>query len=328
MAEKMVCRHCGRPIAVPAARCPWPGCGKGIMVVCAACKQYTGNEGAFCQQCGERLVAATFDPTPGPGLPQSLVAELAADRAKARLVASGVIAAYTTGFFYEGGWQRPALIKLFGSPLTPQREVEALLFGAVVYLVQQGYIALSWETGGPTPGALFLAGQKPWDGQGRSLEGLLALRARSRMACLEALQQVVAEAVGLRIEICQVDEDGYVWDRTEADLAVLPVLKDRLEVKRSRGSLANWVLSDSDRHTTQIRARFDSAPLTGVMERARQTVLPPHQEAAACEKTHQMLVDFAQGDPKRAEALALAVERAVRWFVRCEQYPEMVTHEL
>jgi hypothetical protein len=328
MAEKMICRHCGRPIAVPAARCPWPGCGKTIMVVCAACKQYTDDEGSFCQQCGEPLVAATFDPTSGPELAQSLVAELAADQEKARLVASGVIAAYTTGFFYEGEWQRPALIKLFGSPLSPQREVEALLFAAVAYLVQQGYVALSWVGGGPTAEALCLAGQKPWDGQERSLEGLLALRARSGMTCLEALQQVVAEAVGLRIEICQVDEDGYVWDRTEADLAVLPVLKARLEVKRSRGSLANWVLSDSYRYTTQIRARFDSAPLTGLLERAWQTVLPPHQEAAACRETYQMLLDFARGDPKRAEALALAVERVMRWFVRCEQHPELVTHDL
>lgn len=327
MDEKMVCRHCGRPIAVPAARCPWPGCGKTIMVVCAACKQYTDDQGSFCQQCGEPLVAATFDPTPGPGLPQSVVVELAADQEKARLVASGVIATHTTGFFFEGNQPRPLLVDLFGAPLTAERKAEALLFGAIAYLVQQGYATLSWGTG-PTAGSLLFVGNKPWDGQERSLEGQLALRARAEMTCLEALQQVVAEAVGLRIEICQVDEDGYVWDRTEADLAVLPLLKARLGAIRSRSGLASWLHSDSQMHSTQIRARFDTAPATGMAERAWQTVLPPHEEAAACRETYDMLQDFVQEDRKRSEALALAVERVVRWFVRCEQYPEMVTHEL
>jgi hypothetical protein len=327
MAEKMICRHCGRPIAVPAARCPWPGCGKTIMVVCTACKQYTDDEGTFCQQCGEPLVAATFDPTPGPGLPQPLVAELAADQDKAWLVASGVIATYTTRFFFEGNQPRTLLVDLFGVPVTPEREVETLLFAAIAYVVQQGYVILSWE-GGPTAELLLLEGDQPWDGQEHSFEGQLALRARAQMTYLEALQQVVAAAVGLRIEICQVDEDGHIWDRTEADLAVLPLLKARLEVKRSHGRLASWLQRDSGSRSTQIRGRFGCATVTGVMDRAWQTVLPPHEEAAACRETYQMLLDFAEADPKRAETLALLTERVVRWFVRCEQHPEKVTDEL
>lgn len=324
--ERMVCRHCGRPIAVPASTCPWPGCGKTIMVICAACKQYTDVEGAFCQQCGEPLVVATFEPAPGSDRPQPILAELAADQAKAQLVASGVIATYATGFFFEGGQQRSALVNLFGAPLTPERKAEALIFGAVAYLVQQGYATLQRGTG-RTPGLLWLEG-KPWDGQERSLEGQLALRARLQKRFLEVSQQVVAELVGFRLEIRVTDEEGYIVERNEADLKALPRIVARLQAERNYSSLGDWLLSDSRTRSTQIRAQLDSSTAASVIERAWQTPLPPHEEAAACRETYQMLLDFVQGDPRRAEALALAIERVLHWFQRCEQHPEMVTYEL
>jgi hypothetical protein len=295
------------------------------MVICAACKQYTDDEGAFCQQCGEPLVAATFDPRSGPGRPESLVADLAADQKKAQLLASGVIGAHTTGFFFEGGQQRSVLVELFGAPLTHERKAEVLLFGATAYLAQHRYVKLEWASDRTQELALLEA--EPWDGQDRSLEGNLALQARRKTTYLEALQQVVAEAVGFRLEIRQVDEDGYVLDRTEADLVTLPLLKARLHSQQDRRGLGKWLRSSST-PSTEIRARLACSPATGVIEMALQTVLPPHEQAVACRETYQMLQEFIHDDPERTKALNLAVERVIRWFVRCEQHPERVTHEL
>lgn len=326
MTEKgIVCRHCGRPIAVPGSRCPWPGCGKTIMVICAACKEYTSDEGAFCEQCGEPLVAATFESPVGLGPAQSLVTDLAADKKRARLVASGVMAEHTNGFFYDGGQQRPALVDLFGAPLTPRRKAEALLFGAVAYLVQYGYATLELE-GGMTPDFQWLEA-KPWDGQTRSLEGQLAHRAKLETACIEALQQAVAEAVGFRLEVQMIDDEGLVVDRTTADLAALPLLKARLQAQKAR-SLSSWLAGTSGIPSTKVRARFDSSTAEGVIGMAWQTPLPPHEESSACQETYQMLLDFVHADPKRAKSLVMEIERVLHWFERCEEMPSLVTHEL
>lgn len=59
---------------------------------------------------------------------------------------------------YESGQLRSALVNLFGAPLTPERETEALLFGAVAHLFQQGYATLQ-RGRGRTPGFLWLEGK-------------------------------------------------------------------------------------------------------------------------------------------------------------------------
>jgi hypothetical protein len=295
------------------------------MVICAACKEYTSDDGAFCEQCGEPLVAATFESPVGPGPAQTLVADLAADKKRARLVASGVMAEYATGFFYDGGQQRPALVELFGAPLTPRRKAEALLFGAVAYLVQHGYAAL--EPGvGMTPGFQWLE-LKSWDGQERSLEGQLAHRARLETACLEGLQHVVAKAVGFHLEVEMVDDEGDVVDRTTADPAALPLLKARLQAQKAR-SLSSWLVGTSGMRSTKVRARFDSSTAEGVIGMAWQTPLPQHEETVACQETYRMLLDFADADSGRAKSLVMAIERVLHWFERCEEMPSLVTHEL
>jgi hypothetical protein len=295
------------------------------MVICAACKEYTDDEGAFCEQCGEPLVAATFESRVGLGPAQILVADLAADKNRARLVASGVMAEYTNGFFYDGGQQRPVLVELFGAPLTPRRKAEALLFGAVAYLVQHGYAAL--ETGmGVTPGFQWLEA-KPWDGQKRSLEGRMAQRAGQGMACIEAMQQTVAEAVGFRLEVEVVDDEGDVVDRTTADLAALPLLMARLRAQKAR-SLSSWLMGTGGMRSTKVRARSDCSISEGLVGMAWQTPLPPHEETTACQETYEMLLDFVTASPKRAESLVMEIERMLHWFERCEEMPSLVTHEL
>jgi hypothetical protein len=295
------------------------------MVICAACKEYTNDEGAFCEQCGEPLVAATFESSVGLGPTQSLVTDLAEDKKRARLVASGVMAEYTTGFFYDGGELRPALVDLFGAPLTPRRKAEALLFGAVAHLVQHGYAALERGTG-VARGFHWLE-VKPWDGQKRSLEGQMAQRAGPGAACIETMQQAVAEAVGFRLEVKVTDDEGDVVDRTTADLAALPLLTARLEAQQAR-SLSNWLLSTGNTRSTEIRAQFDNSTAAGVVAMAWQTPLPPHEETSACQETYRMLLDFVGADPGRAGYLVMEIERVLHWFERCEEMPSLVTHVL
>jgi hypothetical protein len=295
------------------------------MVICAACKEYTSDDGAFCEQCGEPLVAATFESPVGLGPTQSLVTDLAEDKKRALLVASGVMAEYTTGFFYEGGEQRSVLVDLFGAPLTPQRKAEALLFGAIAYLVQHGYAAL--ERGpGMASGFQWLE-VKPWDGQKRSLEGQMAQRVGQGMACIEAMQQTVAKAAGFHIEVQIVDDEGDVVDRTTVELAALPFLTARMEAQKARG-LSRWLLSGSTVPSTEIRAQFDSTTPSGVVGMAWQTPLPPHEKTAACQETYQMLLDFVEAETNRAESLVMEIERVLRWFERCEEMPGLVSHEL
>lgn len=102
---------------------------------------------------------------------QAEVAQLVADQERARLVASGVIAEYTAGFFFNGVQQRTVLVDLFGSPLTPRRKAAAILFAAIAYLVQEGYCAL--RPGTAIARELEWVEVRGWDGQVRCLEGKL-----------------------------------------------------------------------------------------------------------------------------------------------------------
>jgi hypothetical protein len=295
------------------------------MVICATCKEYTNDEGTFCEQCGEPLVAATVKSLVGLGPTQSLVTDLASDKKRALLVASGVMATYTTRFFYDGGELRPALVSLFGAPLTRRRKAEALLFGAVAYLVQHGYAALERGTGMAT--GLQWRAARPWDGQQRSLEGQVVQRAGQGAACIEAMRQAVAEAVGFRLEVRIVDGEGDVVDRTTEDLAALPALTARLEAQKARG-LSGWLRSISNVRSTEIRAQFDRSTAGGVIGTAWQTPLPPHEETAACDETYGMLLDFVDADPGRADSLLRESVQVLTWFERCEMMPSLVTHAL
>ncbi len=184
------CRYCGRPIAVPASTCPW--CGRAIMVICSACKRYTDNQEPNCQHCGAPLVPATLERPAGSGIADERVAQLLADRARAKLVASGVVAQYLSGFFYASERYRTVLVDLFGPSPDHLRQAAALLFAATAYLVYHGYCAFHSAAEGAPP---LWAERRPWDGQWISLEGMLARWAGLGLPFADALQQALQTEV-------------------------------------------------------------------------------------------------------------------------------------
>jgi len=278
----LTCRYCGRPIAVPASTCPW--CGKPIMVICAACRQYTDDQEPFCQHCGTPLMPDTLEEVRATIGVSPEVAELLTDRDRARLVASGVIAQYLSGFFLDDGQRRTILVDLFGTPPDAQREAAALLFAALAYLVQEKYCALRPTADGKS---LEWAEVRPWDGQVRSLEGSLARRAGLRLAIGQVVDQVVAEEMGFHFEVTR------------------PPLIRAPGVPRP----------------PRVRNLSARSATTGVVELGRQTVLPDHQETAACREVYRLLLDFVHTDPDRARYVAGEITEVLNWFRRFEEEP-------
>jgi RNA polymerase subunit RPABC4/transcription elongation factor Spt4 len=284
MAEdSLTCRHCGRAIVVPASNCPW--CGERIFVICASCKQYTDDQAPLCQHCGAPLVADTMEEVRTKVGLDADVAQLVADRERAQLVASGVLAQYASGFFFDDGQRRTVLTRLFGAPLTPFRETAALLFVAIVYLVQQGYCALQSVAGGK---GLNWVEVRPWDGQARSLEGALAQRA----GVDRSIRQVVDEVVG--------HEMGFRFGKTRASRLHVP------------GTPRLGVRDLSERSATMA-----------VVGLARATELPAHQEVEACGAIYRLALAFVQADPERAEYLAGEIGEVLDWFRRYEEDPTL-----
>lgn len=162
------------------------------MVICSSCKQYTDDQGTVCEHCGAPLVPDRLEGLrAGVGV-DDWTAQLIADRGRAQRVASGIVAQHISDFFYAGPQRRTVLVELFGFPPDPPREAAALLFVAVVYLVQRGYCALR---GGEEEASPLWDEVRAWDGQRVSLEGALARQAGLGRTLFQAFQQVIAEAV-------------------------------------------------------------------------------------------------------------------------------------
>lgn len=289
MAEgSLSCRHCGRRIAVPASKCPW--CGQPIMVICSACKQYTDDREPVCGHCGASLVPDQLESVLSTFRLDPTVAGIVADRQRARLVASGVIALYWHGFFFESDRQRSVLIELFGSPPDPYRQTQALLFAAIAYLVNRGYCALG-EPGEDEQ--MEWRESRRWDGQVRSIEAALARQAEmeQRMTCQtirQAVDQLVAEAMGFRFE------------RAKPQPRLTPGMPDSRVIDLSARSVS-----------------------VALIEIARQTELPAHDEAEACRETYALLLDFIQADSERARRVAAQVSEVVDWYRRYEKDPTL-----
>ncbi len=285
----LTCRYCGRPIAVPASTCPW--CKQKIMVICAACKQYSDDRASTCEHCGQPLVEDTFEEVRATLHIDPALAQIVADRERARLVASAVVARYLPGFFFDNGQRRTVLVDLFGGPPDPYRESEALLFVALAYLVQGGYALLRAVEGKEDPEWLEA---RAWDGQSRCLEATLARQAGEGVVERVLVRQAIDRAVAAEMEF-----------KYEA------VKPPRLRTPATAG-------------VPRVRDQSARTVTTALVELARQTELPAHEQAEACRQVYQTVLDFARADVGRARYVAGVIREVVDWYREYEKNPEIV----
>lgn len=256
------------------------------MVICAACKQYTDDSQAVCQRCGAPLEEDTQEEVRAVVGLQPEVAELAEDQRRALLVASGVIAQYLPNFFYEDDQQRTVLVELFGSPLTPWRAAAGLLFSSVAYLIEKGYCALEPIEEGA---GFWWQELEPWRGQVRSLEGSIAAQAGVGLSVREAVDEAVQQWMGFEFEV------------TKPSRLSIPGVSRR----------------------PPVRDLSDLSAQTAVLETARQTTLPSHEENAACAEIYRILVGFVRSAPQRARYVAEEILEILEWFRQYERDPTL-----
>ena len=283
-ASELACRHCGRQIAIPASFCPW--CGERIMVICATCKQYSPDHLPQCLHCHEPLEADDMQEVRAIVGLHPDVARLAADQARAQLVASGTVGRYTSGFFYDNGERRTALAELFGSPPDPIQTASGLLFAAVAYLVAYGYCDLrgSEYNDDDTPEWLET---KKWDGQISCLEGTLATHSGFGLSIQDVLTKTVE------------DEMGFGFELTKPPRIRTPGMPEVPPVRNI-----------SNRHA-----------IASILETARRTDLPDHEESVASATTYRAILSFVQDSPSRAKFLAERIIEVLAWFQLFEQDP-------
>lgn len=280
--EELVCRNCGRPIRVRASRCPW--CNTQIMVICANCKQYADDSLDTCEHCGEPLEEhdrSRFTRYMGV---RPEVAELAMDRERAHLVASGVVAENLPQFFFDDGQRRTVLASIFGSPRTPLRTAQGLLFSAVTYVLEQRYCDLAPMK---KEGEMRWVYRKRWDGQLRSLEGLLATEPETEkdFTLPQLLDRVIREAMDFR------------YETIPPPLVHMPGMPD----------------------TPRVRDLSTRTGVGGIVELSRRTVLPEHDVSQASAEIHRLLLASVQVYPKRARVLIRQVRETLDWFVEYEE---------
>jgi len=282
-AKGISCRYCGKPIAVPASRCPW--CDRQIMIICAACRQYTDDSLPHCQHCGAPLQEDTKEAVKRFVGLQPEIADLVTDRERALLTASGVVASYLPSFFFDDGQRRTVFVDLFGTPPTPRRTAAALLLSAIAYLIEKGYCDLQEVEGGK----LEWVEVRPWDGQVRSLEGAMAEQAGLRLTIGEALDRMVKEQMQFDYEV----------------------------VKPPR------VRTPGMPKVQTVRNLSARSALNAVVELGRQVILPEHEENTACAETYRLLLTFVRASPERVRYLVQEIEDVLDWFQRYEEDPTL-----
>ena len=249
------------------------------MVICAHCKAYTDDAKPTCDQCGKPLQADSMDQVKVFARDRD-VAQLAQDREQAQLVASGIVMANLTDFYFDDGkGKRTLLVELLGLPSDRTVGPAGLIFGAYAYLCEKGYCSLR-RVGGRAesgPERIALRQKRPWDGQ-QSIEGALAEQSARSTTTREATETAVRRLRGFRQTVVQAGSVsmGKATDATE------------------RSSLA----------------AIDRA--------ARLTVLPDHDRAQACRAIYQLLFAFTQADPDRAQTLAVETLRMLDLAARQE----------
>jgi hypothetical protein len=308
--KDLTCRYCGRPIAVAMSTCPWPDCRETIMVICAACRAYTDNQGEFCEHCGEPLVAATFEEVELSVGTQALLVQLAQDQERARLVASGVIARYSGRFIGQGIAEEGVLADLLDVRLTAQSRATAVLFAAIAYLVQDRYCDLEPDLAvGPE---YSWTEAREWDGQMDSLEARLAAQAWQMAPFGEAVRHTIAKETGLLLDAPEPD-DSLGVDEQDTTLDDAPSRVPRA---------LNRLLEGLPKRQERVQSIPPRPAVPAIVERGWEAVLPEHQEAAACDETRQLLVDFETADPLRAQYVLEQIRDVLHWFERVEQDPQ------
>jgi hypothetical protein len=251
----LTCRHCSRPIAVPASNCPW--CGLQIMVICANCKGYTDDQKPFCGQCGvplqpdrmEQLSLLVHHPE---------VARLAQDQERAQLVASAVVVNNASDFLYDDGrGYRTVLVELFASGRDRKVIAAGVLFAAYAYLCEKGYCALRLS-GGEEERQVTLDRLRPWDGQ-QSVEGALIGQMERAVAAREVTDKAIRALMGFRTTLVRRGDFGraktvdgsarsaFAAIDQVARITVLPA-HDRKEACRATyGLLVSFTEADRER---------------------------------------------------------------------------------
>ena len=295
MAEKpkFTCRHCGRPIVVPGAYCPW--CDERIMIICANCKQYADDSKEICEHCREPLREHDRSEFTKFLRVDEGVAGLAADRERAKLVPSAVIVRSVPEFFFDDGRRRTVFVDLFGSPHTPRRAAAAVLFSALAYVIENGYCEML-PVDEERIGWVEL---KPWNGQRRCLEAMLVAQAEERAIVTQidydftlnnALDEVIREAMGFRYEV------------PSKPLVRLPGAPQ----------------------TPQVVDASAKTAVNGILETSRQVVLPDHDLKQANAEVYQSVLGFVRKSPQDVRLLIETIKKVFEWFFEYEEDPSIV----
>ncbi|MGD1991658.1 MAG: hypothetical protein PVI59_00560 [Anaerolineae bacterium] len=270
---------------MPASRCPW--CNRCIMVICANCRRYADDSRPTCEHCGALLEEHDRSELTKMLGVEPVVAELAADQQRALLIASGVVARNVPHFFFDDGRRRTVLVELLGSPSTPRRTAAALLFSAVAYLVSEGYCQLALS--GPNED-LRWEDLRPWKGQTRSLEGMLAARAMFDETIDEALHQAVRKAM------------GFGYEQINPPLVRMPgVPKMPL-----------------------VQDRSERSALRGIIEISEQAALPEYDQSRAEAQIYGSIRSFVSTDPQRSRDLVDRIGSVLDWFAEFHRDPAIV----
>lgn len=287
--EDFTCRHCGRPIRVPASTCPW--CGEPIMVICANCKAYTDDQKSHCQHCGASLVPDKMEEIKKVAR-RSEVTDLAQDRERAQLVASAVVVNNLRDFFYvDDQGRKTLLVDLFGTLNETTSAPAGLLFAAYAYLVQKGYCSPQVEVDSSGVSQIKLDQLRFWDGQAKCIEARLMDEMVLASELREVTDQAVRKLMGFQVTMARSPSSGLLG---------LPIGSQRRP------------------HDASDRSAF-----AALDQLARLTMLPEHSVDEACRDTYRLLRGFVTAQRELANVLAQEIIEVVSWFERYEQDPTL-----